>query len=195
MSIKVCHMTSTHFAKDQRIFRKECVSLAKYGYDVYLVEQGASEERDGVHIVGTGEENKGRFYRLLKRPRNVYKIAKKLDADIYHFHDMELLPFGMKLKRKGKKVIFDCHEDFAPSFADSDALPFPACVRKMLAKMYSRYEKHVVKKMDAVISVTPHICDRLAKSNPNTVLSGMFPDKQQDFVLSINNWIDRKSVV
>ena len=38
--IRVCHMTSAHPAEDVRIFQKECVSLAKAGYDVYLVERG-----------------------------------------------------------------------------------------------------------------------------------------------------------
>lgn len=182
MSVKVCHMTSTHRAKDQRIFHKECVSLAKAGYDVYLVERGASEEVNGVHIVGTQEEDGGRFYRLLKRPKHVYQIAKSLDADIYHIHDMELLPFAMKLKRSGKKVIFDSHEDFATSFSDSDALPLPGFVKQILGKIYTWYECQVVKKMDAIISVTPHVCERLEKSNPNTAMVTNYP------ILDAGDW-------
>ena len=57
---KVCHMTSAHGVEDIRIFHKECVSLAKAGYDVYLVERGESYEKDGVHIVGVGEILKSR---------------------------------------------------------------------------------------------------------------------------------------
>ena len=53
--IKVCHMTSAHEEEDIRIFRKECVSLAEAGYDVYLVERVESYEKNGVHIVGVGE--------------------------------------------------------------------------------------------------------------------------------------------
>ena len=51
---KVCHMTSAHPPEDIRIFRKECVSLAKAGYDVYLVEPGGTYEKDNVHIIGVG---------------------------------------------------------------------------------------------------------------------------------------------
>lgn len=187
MAIKVCHMTSTHRAKDQRIFHKQCVSLANAGYDVYLVEQGPSEETNGVHIVGTQEEDAGRFYRLLKRPRHVYKLAKALDADIYQIHDMELLPFALKLKRQGKKVIFDSHEDFATSFADSDALPVPGFVKKFLGKMYNCYERYVVKRLNAVISVTPHICERLKKNNPNTVMVTNYP------ILDAGEWKENMS--
>ena len=38
--IKVCHMTSAHQPGDTRIFQKECVSLAKAGYQVFLVQRG-----------------------------------------------------------------------------------------------------------------------------------------------------------
>lgn len=42
--IKVCHMASAHGIEDDRIFHKECVSLAKAGYEVYLVERGEGKK-------------------------------------------------------------------------------------------------------------------------------------------------------
>ncbi|MCI8416250.1 MAG: hypothetical protein HFI33_01905 [Lachnospiraceae bacterium] len=80
---KVCHLTSTHKSTDQRILLKECVSLKKAGYDVCLVAQGKSCSFEGIEIIGTGEEKKSAFYRLLIRPRNIYKIAQNKQADIY----------------------------------------------------------------------------------------------------------------
>ncbi len=172
---KVCHLTSTHGNHDQRILIKECASLAKAGYDVYQVAQGDDGEYEGVRLIGTGETEKGAFYRLIKRPRKVYQLAKKLDADIYQIHDMELLPYAVKLKRRGKKVIFDYHEDFASRFADSDLLHLPRSIMKLLGKIYTSYEKRSVKKLDAMISVTPYICDRLKKTNPKTVMITNYP--------------------
>ena len=107
---KVCHMTSAHAPEDDRIFHKECVSLAKAGYDVYLVERGDSYEKAGVHIVGIGEVSGGRLDRMFHVTKQVCEKALALDADIYHFADPELLPWGLKLKRQGKQVIFDSHE-------------------------------------------------------------------------------------
>ena len=50
--IKICHVTSVHPREDVRIFHKECVSLAKAGYDVTLVQHGDNYEKDGVHLSG-----------------------------------------------------------------------------------------------------------------------------------------------
>ncbi|MDD4493823.1 MAG: glycosyltransferase [Eubacteriales bacterium] len=175
MSIKVCHLTSTHGNHDQRILIKECVSLSKAGYEVYQVAQGEDGEFEGIHLIGTGETKKGAYNRLIKRPKKVYRLAKKLDVDIYQIHDMELLPYAVKLKRQGKKVIFDYHEDFASRFADTDLLQLPRFIMRLFAKMYVSYEKRSIKKLDAMISVTPHICDRLKKINPNTVMITNYP--------------------
>ena len=55
---RVCHLTSVHSSDDTRVFHKECVSLARAGYDVTLVAPGESREEQGVHIVGVGEKPK-----------------------------------------------------------------------------------------------------------------------------------------
>ena len=43
---RVCHVTSVHREEDVRIYAKECVSLAKAGYEVFLVQRGGSYEKD-----------------------------------------------------------------------------------------------------------------------------------------------------
>lgn len=65
---KVCHMTNVHGVEDVRIFQKECVSLAKAGYEVYLVERGESYEKNGVHIVGVGDIPADRRRRMTRAP-------------------------------------------------------------------------------------------------------------------------------
>ena len=50
---------------------------------------------------------------MLFTAKDIYKKALEIDADIYHFHDPELLPYGLKLKKKGKSVIFDSHENYS----------------------------------------------------------------------------------
>ena len=86
--LTVCHFTSAHPPYDGRIFYKECVSLAKAGYEVYLVIPNAKDEIiEGVHIVGVQVNNGNRFCRILLTANAICKKALSLNADIYHFHD------------------------------------------------------------------------------------------------------------
>ena len=103
-------MTSAHASDDTRIFYKECVSLAKAGYEVSLVARGPAREEAGVRVVGVGVPSGGRLFRMLFFARRIYRQALALDAEVYHLHDPELLPYGLRLKRRGKVVIFDSHE-------------------------------------------------------------------------------------
>ena len=63
--VKVCHVSSAHLADDVRIFQKECRSLQKKGYDVYLVISGESGEKSGVKIHGIGKVPENRIKRML----------------------------------------------------------------------------------------------------------------------------------
>ncbi len=146
---KICHVTSVHCTDDARIFHKECVSLAKAGCEVYLVGKGESRVESGVHVVGVGENSGGRLKRMLGFSKKVYQAALALDAEIYHLHDPELLPYAKKLKKKGKKVIFDSHEKYSDLLTSKPYLPRFAA--GFIAKLYESYEKSVLKKIDAVI--------------------------------------------
>lgn len=147
--IKVCHMTSVHSPGDSRIFYKECVSLAKAGYEVYLVQRGESGEKNGVHIVGIGQPAGGRLSRMTGFAGKIYRRALELDADIYHFHDPELMPCAMKLKRKGKKVIFDSHENYGEQILTKTYLP--PFLRFWSAKVYRAYENRVLGAIDGAV--------------------------------------------
>lgn len=142
-------MTSVHPSEDVRIFHKECVSLAKAGYEVYLVERGESYEKNGVHVIGVGIPAGGRLSRMTSFTKRIYEKALEIDADIYHFHDPELLPIGLKLKRQGKKVIFDSHEKYTEQLKRKPY--FPRWVTACIAWFYQYYERYVLKRIDGLI--------------------------------------------
>ena len=82
---RVCHLTSVHSSDDTRVFHKECVSLARAGYDVTLVAPGESREELGVHIVGVGEKPVGTLNRLTSPfVKYAYEAALALDCELYH---------------------------------------------------------------------------------------------------------------
>ena len=139
--VKVCHMTSAHSPEDVRIFVKECSSLAEAGYDTYLIERGKSYEKNGVHIVGVGDFYGSRLQRMITLAKLVYEAAVKVDADIYQIHDPELLPYALKLKKRGKKVIFDSHEYYNDQLRKKPYLPGWASV--IIASIYKVYESYL----------------------------------------------------
>ncbi|MGN1158072.1 MAG: glycosyltransferase [Agathobacter sp.] len=171
--IKVCHITSAHLPEDVRIFDKECISLANNGYDLYLVEQGNSYEKSKVKIIGYGEQSSNRIGRMLFSAKKAYICAKNIDADIYHIHDPELLPYGRKLKKAGKKVIFDSHEDYPSQIKGKYWIP--RSIRNIVSYVYEKYERQVLSELDGVIGVSPHSIARLLKINPNTEMICNFP--------------------
>jgi glycosyltransferase involved in cell wall biosynthesis len=178
--MKIAHLTSVHPETDVRIFRKECLSLVNAGYDVSLVAAGAKDKVvEGVKIFGV-KKIRNRWKRIFFSGKYLYKKAVELDAEIYHFHDPELLPIGIKLKKLGKKVIFDSHEDVPGQILEKEWLPRP--FRKSLSLIYAWYESKMLKKLDAVISVTPVLTERLRKINENTFQITNYPIVENDFI-------------
>lgn len=132
--IDICHITTIHLAKDTRIFYKECKSLAKNGYNVKLVVVNSDNfVEDGVEVIGVKCSYTNRLQRILKAPFIAYKRAAKIKASIYHFHDPEFIPYAILLKLKGKKVIFDIHENISKQIKLKQWLPF----RNLFSKLYS----------------------------------------------------------
>lgn len=147
--VRICHMTSAHRSDDGRIFKKECVSLANAGYEVFLVARGESRLECGIEVRGV-KTREGRLARMLLGARDVYKRALALDADIYHFHDPELLPYGVRLAQAGKGVIFDSHENYANQLLTKDYIP--SFARPMISRLYRAYETCACAHFDGVIA-------------------------------------------
>ncbi len=190
--MKVCHMTSAHTQEDIRIFHKECVSLAKAGHETYQVSCGETYDKFGVHLIGIGEATKSRKKRMTESSRKVYETAKAIDADVYHFHDPELLPYGLKLKKSGKKVIFDSHEDIPAQIMDKDWIPKP--VRKIVSTGYRTYETYVVKHLDAVIAATPHIAELFKSRCKKVVVVNNYP-KLDDIEFHTTPFSERDPII
>lgn len=177
----VCHVTSAHPQEDGRIFRRACVSAAKAGYETYLVEQGDSYDKQGVHIVGIGKPEKaGRLYRMTTFAKKAYEAALKVDADLYQFHDPELLPYAMKLKRMGKAVVFDSHENYVEQFKNKPYLPKLAAT--LLSAWFAIYSKRIYRRIDGLTypgndefpSVYDGLCKRVVATDNLPWLSELY---------------------
>jgi glycosyltransferase involved in cell wall biosynthesis len=172
---RIAHLTSVHPRYDTRIFLKMCSSLAAHGYKVSLVvADGLGDEiKNGVTIVDVGAKTGGRLSRMTKTVRRVFATAKALDVDIYHLHDPELITIGLKLKRLGKTVIFDSHEDAPRQILGKPYLNAP--LRHLIGQTFGLYESFACKQLDAVIAATPFIRDKFLTINPNGIDINNFP--------------------
>lgn len=108
--MKICHFSTVHSIWDTRVFQRECVSLAK-NHQVTLIAIGQqSGIIKGVKVIGIKKPSSF-FKRFTLTAFLVFKEALFAEADIYHIHDAEMIPYGIVLALNGKKVVYDIHEN------------------------------------------------------------------------------------
>ena len=182
---KVCHITTVHNPFDTRIFHKEAKTLAKDGFDVTVIapqdnKQLATGDKrqvtiiDGVKIISLPKP-KNRLSRMFCLTKKAYKLALKQEAEIYHFHDPEFLPWAVKLKKKTKaKVIYDVHEDVPQQILSKEWIP--QIIRGLVAHLFNLYEKNKAKNLDFIIAATPDIEEKFKEEGiKNTEVVANYP--------------------
>ena len=153
---KIAHITTVHSPFDVRIFHKECRTLTKEGYKVYLIAQHDKEETvEGVNIIPI-PKIKNRVERTTLLPIVALIKALKLRVEIYHFHDPELLPVGVLLKiLTGKKVIYDVHEDYSKQILSKHYIP--EIFRESIAYIVNMLEHFSSLFFDGIVTATDDI--------------------------------------
>lgn len=155
---KVAHLTSVHNPSDTRICYRECATLAQAGYDVVLIAPGAQPPLpQGVRYRGVAAP-RNRLERMTRTVAQVYFAALAERADVYHFHDPELMGVGLLLRALGARVVFDVHEDIPSDIVDKPWIPMPA--RAPVAALSAVVLRALNRWYSAVVTATPAIARR-----------------------------------
>ena len=147
---KVFIFTSVHNWDDIRIYKKEAISLANY----YRVELHAPADFESKKIHGVDIFGLPKWYKRKDRKKIrklLWKRIKRSDADIFHFHDPELIFIGIYLKLfLRKKVIYDIHENVGRQILNKDYLR-SYFLKAMISRIYNFIQFIAIKIFDVAV--------------------------------------------
>ena len=158
--LKICFVTSMHDWNDDRIFERAAVGLASLGHEVTFV---APAEKDMVSegVIIKAIPKRTRFKKHLYGPGEAFKQMKKIEADIYHFYNPNMM-WGMRgWAKKGHAVFIDIHENYE---ARVDALPLPSFLRKKAVGWYRNLENWFCSSYSGITVVTKTMAGKLSPS-------------------------------
>jgi glycosyltransferase involved in cell wall biosynthesis len=167
----IVHLTTVHLPFDTRIFEKECRTLVQVGYRVSLIAPHTTREVvGGVEVIPIP-----RFKRRLARMTRVtwamaalYRTARRLHADVYHFHDPELMPVGILLKKSTHAaMIYDVHENYPTNLRAKEWLVGP--LRRIAPWTAERFENITATVVDGIVAATDHIAKRFPADKTRVV--------------------------
>ncbi len=196
--MRICHITSAHNRYDGRIFEKQCRTLADNGNEVILIclDDKEDELRSNVYIKsysGKKYSKKERFS-LLYKNRNFVKYLLTLNAEVYQFHDIELLEVGRILHKHNKKVIFDSHENWFGYVSEL----FPKHLQWLVRRLMSFYYKCFVSRFDAIFTVSPNLVQQLSRYSDKVYMIPNYPSLDSicdcDITVKDNRFIYQGSV-
>jgi len=146
------------------------------GYDVTLIAPYAGGDlvKEGIRLVAVAPP-RTRRERITATIGEVYRAAVREDADIYHFHDPELMPVGGLLKLRGKRVLYDVHEDYAGTMRGKEWMP--PVFQGAAALAVSAGEAVFSRTYDGVIAATPTIASKFRPRKTQLVQN--FPWKNE----------------
>lgn len=123
----------------------------------------------------------------------LYREAIRQNADLYHFHDPELVPIGLLLRLHGKTVVYDVHEDISVDVAAKHYIP--RVLRRPLAWIISEIETLSSRLFSGIVAATATISLRFPFRDQRQVVVSNFPILPEFQTPLAPAWEDRSQAV
>lgn len=173
--MKICLLTTRHGPRDDRIFYKEGISLAKRYGKVTMVTPGGSthvpiqDERFDFRLLSSQPGWRGRLATL----REAVQVVREIAPDICHFHDPDQLATLPWLRRAAKSVIYDVHELYPESFAQSAGVP--SAFRPLVKKAFRWFENRCARSCSAVVTAVDPLTERFSRAGAQATTIFNYP--------------------
>lgn len=165
-------LTSGHKQRDPFVFlSKRLPPFGKRDIGLPILYRAGSPE-EGIQVVPL-KQRASRAGRLLLSAFSAFSEAKRQQAQVYHFHDPELLLCGLLLRLCGKKVVYDVHEDVPRQIMAKTWIATP--LRRIASILFEGWENLCARCMSGIVAATPVIEQRYRKKNKNTVNVNNYP--------------------
>jgi glycosyltransferase involved in cell wall biosynthesis len=170
---KIVMITTVHGPFDPRIFHKEAVSLAQRGFEITVIAPHSREEViRGVKILPIPPAA-NRLIRIFRGVAALFQALRE-KADLYHFHDPELMWVGLLLKLfTSAAVVYDAHEYYAESILTKGWIP--QRMRPLVGRVANFLEKRTVRFLDGVVTATDGMEERFKSRTIRTVSLNNYP--------------------
>ena len=152
------------------------MSLACAGFDTTLIvcDGNGDGSISGVQVVDCGKP-RNRKDRLTRVSLKVYQKAREVNADVYHFHEPDLIWIGLLLKIAGKLVVYDVHEDWSGALMGPSRSYLPKSIKVIMSKLLNWFEKYSAGHFSAIVAATPTIAQQFILINPKTITVNNYP--------------------
>lgn len=194
----VCHIISGYFRNDARVFERQCKSLHNSSKKVCILTNDGEKEEvlDGIKIFSCRIFFSNRIFVLLFATFQFFFKANKINADVYQIHSPELIFLGLIFKLKGKKIIYDAHEDLPRHILEKEWLFWlPIFFRKILGYCVEKYLIFALKRYDEVITPHHHVNQQFIEKKIRSSLITNFPIIKTSKKTSLNEYLCKDNVI
>lgn len=148
----VLHISVVHRHDDNRIFGRECRTLANVGYDVsYLApDDKPFAEIDGVRLPPLPRRSRSRRWMSV---REIVAELRRLHPHVVHVHDPELLTLFPAARAFVPRLVYDMHEYLPEQVAIKPYVP--SSVRPAASRLAAVAQRTLARFGDGVISAAP----------------------------------------